>query len=148
MEVVACGVEDITAAKNLTKNLFMNSFQRHLRGTKQDTKDTFKPSEKRNGNEIAIEPHTKAVIMAFHDWVKVCHWLGGNPALTQFPLENADAISEKVEFILNSSGIKSTAKPDLFTQDDQWDNQAKSLGECLGPLPEFCLCSRTLWQSV
>ena len=85
MGLQACDVEDIAAAESLAGNLFLNSFSRCLEVTRKDVKDTFKTLEKRSENEITVEPCTKTVVLAFHHWVKTCHWLGVDPEQTPFP---------------------------------------------------------------
>ena len=63
---------------------------------KQGIKDAFKSLEKRPKNDIAVEPHTKQVVPAFHCWVKTCFWLNIDPEQVPFPKDDADAILEKV----------------------------------------------------
>ena len=81
--MLACGVKDIVAAQSLVRNLFLSSFSRHLKVTRKDIKDTFKTVEKRTENDVAVEPHTKTVVLAFHHWAKMCHWLDIDPGLTR-----------------------------------------------------------------
>ena len=71
MGIQVCGVADKPVVKNLARNLFMNDFARCLKVVKQDVKDTFKSSEKRSENDIAVEPHIKDLTFAFHCWVKL-----------------------------------------------------------------------------
>ena len=127
MDVQVCGVKDIAAAKSLARNSFPNNFSRHLKVTRKDiTEDTFKTMEKRSENDIAAEPHTKTDVLAFHCWVKTCHWSDIDPEQMPLPHVNADEILKKVDehkqFTSDATDIKTTAKPDLFAKDDKWDN--------------------------
>ena len=152
MGIHSCGVEDIAEAKIVSKNLFMDNFSRCLQTTKPDIKDALKTLDKRELQPVHVSPYTKQMVFAFHYWAKKCFWMDIDPRSTPFPAEEAFAILNQADkhkrFVQDASDNKSTAKPGLFTKDDNWEDWSQSFEQYLSLLPgETGLpLSYVIWQ--
>ena len=140
MGILACGIDDVALAKRLSKNLFMDDYERAFDVKTEDVNAAFKTLERQSeATRVNIEPYMKNHIHAFHHWIKIQIWSNLLVEYQKFPINKAPIILRQAErhnqYLNDADSHRTSAKPKPFTKDDEWDDWSKSFYAYVKLLP-------------
>ena len=145
--LVACGANDVdsfneeTSAQRLARDLFEDAFESCKDKSFEDLDSDFKTCSEltQAQGQVRLLPGVKQRIKAFAHWVCDEFQMGGDPAITLFPVGDTALTIRRGNtlslHIKRSKEASSAAKPEKFTSTTKWEDWNPTFLNCLSTMP-------------